>query len=179
MKIVNGSPNMMQLQEISVGLTEIRLGPDTRAYAAVGTMMVGFTLPFFDSLPGSWYHYWILFTILGFGWMFTNDARKAYQPDMIDKLFIGDISRIAVKEGSGSLSLGGAAVGGLIFGGAGAIVGAIAGGNSSNDTVQEFETATLKFNNNEWAVVVAKDWAEKLEMKNLMKMAGCKNACPI
>ncbi len=74
-----------------------------------------------------------------------------YPLDQIDSLKIIDNASMMASQKSTTGSLGGAAVGGVLLGGAGAIVGAISSGN--NLTKEQVVNVGIKFKDKNWTVV--------------------------
>jgi hypothetical protein len=99
------------------------------------------------------------------------DLRVEYE---ISKIGVIQHDRVGTKGMAGSL--GGAAIGGVLFGGFGAVVGAVATGNK----IEDFKNIAVKFTNGDWIVLENKgDWADKTVFKRLVALEGATQECPI
>jgi len=173
MKITNGSPPLASKVSIGVTLTDIRIGEDKGAQNAAMVFVAAVISGMF--IPGPWWIYWVLGGLLA--WAInqsTADSRLRYTAEQIEKVQMLGLDRVGTKGTGGSL--GSAALGGAIFGGVGAVVGSIAGGNE----IEEFKNIAIKFTDGEWVVVEAEKGKKgEIELQNLLKLAGTKNECPI
>jgi hypothetical protein len=97
------------------------------------------------------------------------DNRKEY---IVSK--IGVVQRDRVSTKSTGKSLVGAGVGGVLFGGAGAVVGAVSAGN----LVSEFIDIAVKFTDNNWIVLSAESKEEGLRILSLLG-SHADQECPI
>jgi hypothetical protein len=167
MKVLNGSPNILKAGEVFITHKDIAVGQDPRAIVGASVFILGAVLGFF--MPGSFLIYWGL-GFVGGVWlaMSTTDNRKKYLAGDIVSIQYNGASFVGTKGAGGSL--GGAAVGGVLFGGSGAVVGAIASGNN----IEQINNLAIKFNDGEWAVLSGGE-----DYKTLLTMAGSKNLCPI
>ena len=176
MKVVNGSTSLVDKQHISITPTEICFGR-VQADAQAGLMiLVAVCVGIFA--PGPFLLYFALGIAMAV-WAAkddtTPDTRKRYKANEIARMVIGGVEHVGHKTAGGSL--GGAAVGGLLFGGFGAVVGAVAGGNN----LSEFNSVTVKFTDGEWVVLSGDNgtFTDSTELKLLLKLAGTNNECPI
>lgn len=173
MKITNASANLIGTQEIEITTDGVKIGQSPAV--AVATVIISLAIIAGFFVPGPWYVYWILGVVLAIIAGFkTPDRRKIYTADEIESVTVLGMDRVGTKGAGGSL--GGAAVGGLLFGGAGAIVGSVAGGNK----VEEFKNICIVFTDGEWVVVTSeKGFVGEVGYKALIKMSGMKNQCPV
>jgi hypothetical protein len=134
--------------------------------------------------PRGWYIYvFISATLTLFGILKIyyssppEDKRMIYQSSDIEAFQIdyNNGNNVVANKSMGG-SLAGAAVGGALFGGFGAVVGASASGNNITKIDCDTATATIRFVDGEWVVMIL---TENLEIKNILKLADSKNICPI
>lgn len=179
MKISNGSELFINAGHIDVMPNKIIIGMSPRASA--GMKMFGIMLAIFAfiviafKVNATFVSIMFLASIVISIWsgMGTADNRKIYTAKQIENIAFLQTNRVSTKSVSGSL--GGAAVGAVLFGGAGAIVGSVAAGNH----VQEFKDICVKFTDGEWFVATKSNQIDEVEAKQLIRMAGKKNKCPI
>ena len=172
MKITNGSPKLVNKGEIDITPTDIRIGQDWRIIICSTIFVLGIIAGFF--MPGPWWLWWVIGFVISLTPFKAKDSRSSYTADQIEKVQVMGIDRVGTKGSGGSL--GGAAVGGVLFGGAGAIVGSVAGGNK----VEEFTNVVIKFTDGEWVVATSeKGFVGDIQYQNLLKLAGTNNECPI
>jgi hypothetical protein len=173
MKITNASADLIGTAEIEITDKGVSIGQ--RPGVAVGTVVMVLFVIAGIYVPGPWYVYWIAGFVLSIvAALKTPDGRKVYTPAQIESVTVLGMDRVGTKGAAGSL--GGAAVGGLLFGGFGAVVGAVAGGNK----VEEFKNICIVFTDGEWVVVTSeKGFVSETGYQALIKMAGANNQCPV
>jgi hypothetical protein len=105
-----------------------------------------------------------------------------YSLDQIDSLKIIDNTSMMASQKTTAGSLGGAAVGGVLLGGAGAIVGAISSGN--NQTKEQVVNVGIKFKDKNWTVVrfelneTVLGKAHKTVLTSLLEATSQQQECP-
>lgn len=173
MQITNGSAGLIDKKKIEVSDSNILIGEHPGVDVGTGVMFLFVIAGFF--LPGSWLAYWSAGLMLAIVSVFnTPDDRKKYIPSEIEAMSILGTDRVGTKGAGGSL--GGAAVGAIAFGGVGAIVGSVAGGNK----IDEFTNLVIKFTDGEWVTITSKSGlVADIQYQRLVKMAGPRNQCPI
>jgi hypothetical protein len=172
LKITNGSAKFIQETVIEITSTEIKLGDDRRNTALFIGIGLGLIAAVF--VPGPGILYSLGGVILGLILTYTKkDQRISYRSEQIEKVKVFDTNQVETKGMGGTV--GGAALGGILFGGAGAVVGALAGGNNTSD----FNNVAIKFTDGEWVVLSAEgNLARNPQYQNLIKLAGSKNESP-
>ncbi len=106
-----------------------------------------------------------------------KDKRMIYQSSDIEAFQIdyNNGNNVVANKSMGG-SLAGAAVGGALFGGFGAVVGANASGNNIVKINYDTATTTIRFVDGEWVVMIL---MENFDIKKILKLADSKNICPI
>lgn len=106
-----------------------------------------------------------------------KDKRMIYQSSDIEAFQIdyNNGNNVVANKSMGG-SLAGAAVGGALFGGFGAVIGANASGNNIVKINYDTATATIRFVDGEWVVMIL---MENFDIKKILKLADSKNICPI
>ena len=108
--------------------------------------------------------------------LFGTNKLAVYQNNEISqyKEFDSNESIASTKEATGTLV--GAGVGGLAFGGAGAIVGALAGGNK---TIKSSKTSlAIEFNDGNWIVLEMNTNTDEFEGRcNMAVIKDIRNRC--
>ena len=105
-----------------------------------------------------------------------------YSLDEIESIKILDDISMMANEKNAVGSLGGAAVGGALFGGTGAVVGAISSGN--NLTKEQVVNLGIKLTDKNWVVVrfeinqTVLGKANKIVLENLLEATAKKQECP-
>jgi hypothetical protein len=124
MKIINGSPNLAHKEKMSISPTEIRIGKEDEWPFTIGSMSIILGIMAGIFAPGPWWVYWII-GVLGCVvtvWSLSKkDSRPIYEAKHIMKVQVEGLDRVGTKGTAGTVV--GAAVGGIMFGGVGAIVG--------------------------------------------------------
>ena len=169
MKVINASSSLSHISDIDISNNKILLGNDPRALMATIVMSLAIILGIVA--PGTFWFYWVAGIVVSvLAYSSTPDNRKSYSKKQIAKAGITGHERVSKKRAGGSI--GGAAVGGLIFGGAGAVVGAIAGGNE----VSDYKNAFVEFTDGNWIVFGGEsDGIEsQVQFRSLAKLAGSK-----
>lgn len=105
-----------------------------------------------------------------------------YSLEQIDSLKIIDNTSMMASQKSTGGTLGGAAVGGVLLGGAGAIVGAISSGN--NQTKEQIINVGIKLKDKNWAVIkfelneTTLGTAHKVVLNKLLEATAQHQECP-
>ena len=105
-----------------------------------------------------------------------------YPLDQIDSLKIIDNTSMMASQKTTAGTLGGAAVGGVLLGGAGAIVGALSSGN--NQAKEQVVNVGIKFKDKNWTVVrfelneTVLGKAHKTVLTNLLEATSQQQQCP-
>ena len=173
MKVTNASPELIGASEITITKDSVKIGQDPKALIFAVVTVGGILAGMFAAGPFlAWAGAGVVLAI-GLATL-AKDKRRSYTGEQISSVEVIGLDRVGTKGATGSL--GGAAVGALAFGGVGAIVGSVAGGNK----VQQFQNIGIKFEDGNWLVVAneGKGFVASSQFQRLMKLAGSKNACP-
>ena len=193
-KIINGSGKLLNQYFVKITSEKISFGEDPAEgflfrkilwliCLVLFLIIFNFYSLFTLILEPIWYQFILinaltLFSILKIYYSSPpEDKRMIYQSSDIEAFQIdyNNGNNVVANKSMGG-SLAGAAVGGALFGGFGAVVGASASGNNITKIDCDTATATIRFVDGEWVVMIL---TENLEIKNILKLADSKNICPI
>lgn len=194
-KIINGSGKLLNQDFVEITSDKISFGEDPmklflfRKIYKIFLMLIFFAMiPRVSSVFALDYEGYIFVCIgaatLTFFCIFKiyyslppKDKRMIYQSSDIEAFQIdyNNGNNVVANKSMGG-SLAGAAVGGALFGGFGAVVGANASGNNIVKINYDTATTTIRFVDGEWVVMIL---MENFDIKKILKLADSKNICPI
>lgn len=163
MKVINASAKLIEYNVINLNLKErsVLFGDNPQDNMANVLTFV------FTVIAGIVFYYttWVVglialvigvFVAIKLASWLVDDSRPGVHFDRVAEVKVTQFDRLSMMDSSTGSSLGGAAVGGLLFGGVGAIVGSVAGGNSKSSDIVEKANIQITFAGGSW-VVVEKD----------------------
>jgi len=183
-KILNGSDKLINVELVNILKDEIIFGKNSNN--ANNLIFYGFLLFFSTLIYNNMFFGFNYLIDVGFNSIFVflliklvnlkplKDPRLIYKAKDIEAFQIDYNNGNSFLDKNMAKSLTGAAVGGALFGGFGAVVGS----NASGNKIKKIDCAkiAIRFNDDQWVVMMIE---EDEIIKKILQFAGKKNICPI